>query len=235
MTSVVASFMSKTHSTPPARIASLRYHYPVASTVPALFLTAWFGAAQAAPSACSGHLPACIVAAARSQIGVTTRYDSSYARISYPGGDVPLDRGVCTDVVIRAYPKAGLDLQVLVHEDMQRARPSYPGLWSRNRTDANIDHRRVPNLAVFFSRHGKSIRVTRDRDAYQAGDVVIWRLPSGVPHIGIVSDRRSSSGVPLVIHNIGAGAAEEDSLFAFTITGHYRYFPNVTGARNPGQ
>jgi uncharacterized protein YijF (DUF1287 family) len=146
--------------------------------------------------------------------------------LTYPNGDVPLERGVCSDVVIRAYRQARVDLQVLVHEDMRKAYEAYPQLWHQAHTDASIDHRRVPNLAKFFSRHGEALAVTRDAASYHSGDIVTWQLPSGVPHVGIVSDRVSGSGIPLVIHNIGAGAAEEDALFAFKLTGHYRYFPS---------
>jgi uncharacterized protein YijF (DUF1287 family) len=163
----------------------------------------------------------CLVSAARAQIGVTLHYDGRYERLAYPGGDVPIGRGVCTDVLIRAYRALGIDLQKLVHEDMARAWETYPKLWGLTRPDRNIDHRRVPNLATFFSRHGSS-RAHRD---YQAGDLVTWRLPSGVPHIGIVSERRSERGRPLILHNIGSGAAEDDVLDTFEVTGHYRYFP----------
>ena len=190
------------------------------------------GLADGASPCRSGTLPACLVFAARTQVGITLRYDSSYARLSYPNGDVPLDRGVCSDVVIRAYRQAGVDLQVLVHEDMLRAWHAYPRIWRQPRTDTNIDHRRVPNLAAFFTRHGQVLPPARDLASFHPGDIVTWQLPSGVPHIGIVSDRRSASGTPLVIHNIGAGAAEEDALFAFKLTGHYRYVPDTR--RAPG-
>jgi uncharacterized protein YijF (DUF1287 family) len=163
------------------------------------------------------------VQAARAQIGVTVRYDSSYVKLPYPNGDVPLDRGVCSDVVIRAYRQAGVDLQALVHEDMLKAWGAYPRLWGLSRPDTNIDHRRVPNLVVFFSRHGEVLTRSREAAAFRAGDIVTWQLPSGVPHIGIVSDKVSRWGAPLVIHNIGAGAVEEDALFVFKLTGHYRY------------
>lgn len=168
---------------------------------------------------------ACLVDAARKQIGVTVHYDSGYRRIPYPNGDVSPERGVCTDVVVRAYRQLGIDLQVQVHEDMGRAWRAYPKNWGLTRRDSNIDHRRVPNLATFFSRHGKSLATGTDPRSYAPGDLVTWRLPSGVPHIGIVSDRRTRAGAPLVIHNIGRGTMEEDTLFAFTITGHYRYAP----------
>ena len=167
----------------------------------------------------------CLVEAARKQIGVTVLYDSGYRRIPYPNGDVPQDRGVCTDVLVRAYRQLGVDLQVRVHEDMSAAWSAYPKNWGLRRPDRNIDHRRVPNLGTFFTRKGKALPVTRSPRDYAPGDLVTWRLPSGVPHIGIVSDRKTAAGVPLVIHNIGAGTQEEDALFAFTVTGHYRYAP----------
>jgi uncharacterized protein len=158
------------------------------------------------------------------QIGVTVRYDPSYRLIAFPGGDVPIDRGVCTDVVIRAYRGIGVDLQSLVNRDMREHFSAYPRLWAAARPDPNIDHRRVPNLAVFFARHGERLAVTADARDYRAGDVVTWRLPSGLVHIGLVSDRQRD-GRPLIVHNIGAGAQLEDVLFAFAITGHYRYLP----------
>jgi uncharacterized protein YijF (DUF1287 family) len=166
-----------------------------------------------------------LVAAARAQIGVTIRYDSSYQRIAYPGGDVPRDRGVCTDVVIRAYRALGIDLQKLVHEDMRQAWQAYPHptKWGMKSTDTNIDHRRVPNLATFFLRHGTSLAVTARPADFRAGDIVTWQIPPNLPHIGIVSNEVSAAGVPLVIHNIGYGATVDDTLFAFPITGHYRY------------
>jgi len=166
-----------------------------------------------------------IVAAARAQIGVTTRYDSSYQRIAYPGGDVPADRGVCTDVVIRAYRRIGIDLQERVHKDMRVAWREYPhpAKWALKSADTNIDHRRVPNLDTFFRRHGLSIAPTNRPGDFHAGDIVVWQLPVGLPHIGIVSDQVSPAGTPLVIHNIASGVKMNDVLFAFTITGHYRY------------
>jgi len=167
----------------------------------------------------------CLVEAARKQIGVTIQYDSGYRRIPYPNGDVPQDRGVCTDVLVRAYRQLGVDLQVRVHEDMSAAFRAYPKNWGLSRPDSNIDHRRVPNLGTFFTRKGRALAVTRAGNDYAPGDVVTWRLPSGVPHIGIVSDRKTAAGVPLVIHNIGEGTQEEDSLFLYTLTGHYRYTP----------
>jgi uncharacterized protein len=168
----------------------------------------------------------CLTRAARTQVGVTVRYDSAYTRIAYPNGDVPLERGVCTDVIIRAYRAFGVDLQVLVHQDMKQAWSAYPNPWHAKATDASIDHRRVLNLATFFKRHGQAILERKDPKSFLAGDIVTWQLSPGVPHIGLVSDRRTDAGVPLIIHNIGNGAQEEDVLFAYTITGHFRYKPD---------
>ncbi len=170
--------------------------------------------------------PALLIRSARSQIGVTTRYDGSYQRLLYPGGDVPADRGVCTDVLIRAFRAMGLDLQVLVHEDIRANWQAYPKIWGLTKPDRNIDHRRVPNLAAFFSRKGSRLEVTRDPRVYAPGDIVTWRLPGNLPHIGLVSDAVARGAVPLIIHNIGAGTAEEDILFSFPVTGHFRYFPS---------
>lgn len=172
------------------------------------------------------RLPDDLVAGARSQVGVTVRYDGSYRRLRYPGGDVAVVEGVCSDVVVRAYRRVGIDLQVLVHDDMTRSWPEYPHLWGLPGPDANIDHRRVPNLATFFRRHGATLPTGRDPSLYGAGDVVTWRLPGGLPHIGIVSSEHSGTR-PLVVHNIGEGAREEDVLFAWTITGHFRYPPEL--------
>lgn len=165
---------------------------------------------------------ATLVAGAKKQVGVTRSYDPAYRRIAYPNGDVPMTTGVCTDVVIRAYRHAGVDLQRLVHEDMKRNFAAYPKNWGLRRPDPNIDHRRVPNLATFFRRHGKSLAVTRKGADYKPGDIVTWRLSAGVPHIGVVSDVRRGNRY-LVVHNIGAGTQLEDVLFAYTITGHYKY------------
>jgi uncharacterized protein len=151
-------------------------------------------------------------------------YDAAYERIAYPNGDVPAARGVCADEIVRAYRLLGIDLQKLVHEDMRRAFHVYPRRWGLKRPDSNIDHRRVPNLATFFARHGTSLTPTLEGDDYKPGDVVAWALADGRPHIGMVTERRSSDGKrPLVMHNIGAGPQIEDMLFGLTITGHYRY------------
>jgi hypothetical protein len=164
-----------------------------------------------------------LVAAALEQTRSSVVYDGSYRRIGYPGGDVPASVGVCTDVVIRAYRRIGVDLQVKVHEDMQRAFRAYPQLWGLTRPDSNIDHRRVPNLQTFFRRSGAALVVSREASAYHTGDLVTWLLPGNLPHIGIVTSERSSAGVPLVVHNIGRGPELEDILFGYPITGHYRY------------
>ncbi len=166
-----------------------------------------------------------LLQSAYAQIGTTIHYDPSYRTIAFPGGDVPLDRGVCSDVVIRAYRSVGIDLQLLVNQDMRRDFQAYPRLWGLSRPDPNIDHRRVPNLAVFFTRHGQKLPVSSEGRDYRPGDIVTWRLPSGQAHIGLVSDR-ASEGRPLMVHNIGAGTQIEDILFAFEITGHYRYLPS---------
>lgn len=151
-------------------------------------------------------------------------YDGSYRRIGYPGGDVPGDVGVCTDLVVRSYRAVGIDLQREVHEDMRADFSAYPTIWGLSRPDPNIDHRRVPNLRTFFARKGRSLAVTPDAAAYRAGDVVTWMLPGNLPHIGIVVDGLSAHGDrPLVAHNIGNGPEVEDMLFDYRITGHYRY------------
>jgi uncharacterized protein YijF (DUF1287 family) len=175
-----------------------------------------------------------LVTAARQQVGVTRVYDGSYRVLPYPGGDVPIERGVCTDVIVRAMRVArSLDLQALVHEDMRAHFQDYPSRrrWGLTRPDPNIDHRRVPNLMTFFERAGYARPVSAQPADYLPGDLVTWDLGGGIPHIGIVSDRRAATGTPLVIHNIGAGAREEDMLFRYVITGHYRPPPPTGVAR----
>lgn len=151
-------------------------------------------------------------------------YDPSYRVIDYPNGDVPANRGVCTDVVIRAYRKFGIDLQKEVHEDMKLNFNKYPKNWGLSRPDKNIDHRRVPNLMSFFSRHGIMQKITKNPEDYQPGDIVCWNLGKGLTHIGLVSRKKTSNGKRhLIIHNIGGGQVLEDCLFRHTIIGHYRY------------
>lgn len=151
-------------------------------------------------------------------------YDPGYFKISYPNGDIPASKGVCTDVIIRAYRKLGIDLQKEVHEDMKLNFEKYPRTWGLNKPDKNIDHRRVPNLMVFFERHGIVKPITGGPGDYQPGDIVCWNLGGAVTHIGIVVNRKSLDGKRFqVVHNIGGGQVMEDCLFNFKIIGHYRY------------
>jgi uncharacterized protein len=166
---------------------------------------------------CSGTLAASgleLAKAAEAQVGVTTVYDPAYVRLAYPGGDLPADRGVCSDVVVRAFRGIGVDLQVELHEDMKRHFDAYPRAWRLRKPDPNIDHRRVQNLMKFFERKGKALPAGA---RFAPGDVVAWRLPNRLYHIGIVTER------DLVVHNIGQGARVEDVLRAFEIIGHYRW------------
>ena len=152
------------------------------------------------------------------------KYDPGYFAIAYPNGDVPADKGVCTDVIIRAYRKLGIDLQKEVHEDMVRNFDKYPKLWGLKTTDKNIDHRRVPNLMTFFKRKGTWLPITSNADDYKPGDIVAWNLGGSITHIGIVVNRKTKHGTRnLIVHNIGAGQVLEDCLFKFKIIGHYRY------------
>ncbi|WP_407926695.1 DUF1287 domain-containing protein [Aquipseudomonas guryensis] len=167
--------------------------------------------------------PEQLISAARSQVGVTLSYDPVYRQLAYPGGDVPLATGVCTDVLIRALRAQGLDLQQAVHEDMRGHFAAYPQNWGLKRPDRNIDHRRVPNLMTWLRRQGLAKVISQQAADYQAGDIVTWDLGRGLTHIGIVSDRRTAQGVPLILHNIGRGTQEEDILFAFKVIGHYRF------------
>jgi uncharacterized protein YijF (DUF1287 family) len=184
-----------------------------------LWLAAFSGAAWAGDGAE-------IVEAARKQIGVTLSYDPAYSVLEYPGGDVPRERGVCTDVVIRAL-RDGLakDLQKLVHEDMKAHFGKYPKIWGLSKTDKNIDHRRVPNLMAFFGRKHIKLPVptAEDPSKFLPGDLITCTVPPHLPHIMIVSDKKNKDGLPLVIHNIGGGAREEDSLGDFPLTGHFRW------------
>jgi uncharacterized protein YijF (DUF1287 family) len=180
--------------------------------------------AQAQPVPWPGHGVVRLVAAAVAQTRHAVRYDGAYRRIPYPLGDVPSDTGVCTDVVIRAYRAVGIDLQQRVHEDMRGAFSAYPRAWGLTQPDANIDHRRVPNLQTFFRRRGTERTQSSNPSDYLPGDIVTWLLPGTLPHVGLVIDRRTADGVrPLVVHNIGRGPEIEDALFAFPITGHFRY------------
>jgi len=152
------------------------------------------------------------------------KYDPSYFKITYPNGDVPADKGVCTDVIIRAYRKMGIDLQKEVHEDMKAYFSKYPKIWGLSHPDKNIDHRRVPNLMTFFSRHGIIKKISQEASDYLPGDIVCWNLGGAVTHIGIVVNKKSADGKRyMFVHNIGAGQVVEDCLFNFTIIGHYQY------------
>jgi uncharacterized protein len=166
------------------------------------------------------------VAAAIERTHHTVRYDPAYVRIPYPGGDVPPDTGVCTDEIIRSYRAVGIDLQKEVHEDMVQNFSAYPRSWRwlLARPDSNIDHRRVPNLMVFFQRKGQALPISSRIEDYSPGDLVTWDLGGGVPHIGIVVDQKSpQTGRYMIVHNIGQGPKTEDVIFNWKITGHYRY------------
>ena len=151
-------------------------------------------------------------------------YDQSYFTIGYPNGDVPSGKGVCTDVVIRAYRKLGIDLQQKVHEDMKGNFSKYPQRWKLTRPDKNIDHRRVPNLMTFFSRFGEELSISQTAADYKPGDIVCWNLGGAITHIGVVVNKKNADGKRfLIVHNIGGGQVVEDVLFSYKIIGHYRY------------
>ncbi len=178
------------------------------------------------PFAHAGNLD--IVTAARAQIGITIHYDPAYRRLAFPGGDVPPEHGVCTDVVVRALRVArSIDLQQRLNEELGAHWDEYPhpAAWNLRRPDPNIDHRRVPNLMKYFERTGAALRISPVAADYLPGDIVAWNLGNGVLHIGILGDRMTAEGAPLVIHNIGAGAREEDILFSYAVIGHYRLPP----------
>jgi Uncharacterized protein conserved in bacteria len=152
------------------------------------------------------------------------QYDPAYFRIDYPNGDVPANKGVCTDVVIRAYRKLGIDLQKEIHEDMKANFDKYPKKWGLSKPDRNIDHRRVPNLMTFFSRHGTVKKISQDANDYKPGDIVCWDLGGGLTHIGIVVKKKSNDNQRhLIVHNIGGGQVVADCLFSYKIIGHYQY------------
>jgi uncharacterized protein YijF (DUF1287 family) len=170
-----------------------------------------------------------LIAAAVERTRHRVTYDGSYHRLAYPMGDVPANIGVCTDVVIRAYRAGlGIDLQQRVHEDMKQAFTKYPKIWGLSRPDPNIDQRRVPNLETFLKRHGETLPVTDNPEDYRPGDLVTWRLTgTGLPHIGIVTDRRAPiTGSRIIAHNIGRGPELSDMLFDYPISGHFRYLPD---------
>ncbi|MDH5558216.1 MAG: DUF1287 domain-containing protein [Alphaproteobacteria bacterium] len=185
-------------------------------------------AALAQQTQSAGGRPERLVVAAIDRTKHDVTYDGSYHRLAYPLGDVPANIGVCTDVVIRAYRAGlGIDLQQRVHEDMKRDFGKYPKIWGLSRPDPNIDHRRVPNLEIFLKRHGETLPITDNPEDYKPGDLVTWRLTgTGLPHIGIVTDRRAPiTGNPIIAHNIGRGPELGDMLFDYRISGHFRYLP----------
>jgi len=200
----------------------MRYRYAVASAALTLLLSA-----STPPQPERQQFLTRLSGAAIERTRHQVRYVADYVKIPYPGGDVPADTGVCADEVIRAYRMLGVDLQKEVHEDMVQNFSLYPRRWKwlALRPDANIDHRRVPNLRVFFARRGESLPVTRRAEDYQPGELVTWDLGGDVPHIGIVVDQKADRGrAYMLVHNIGRGPKMEDVLFNWKITGHYRYF-----------
>ena len=205
----------------------MRAHVNVVRVLMAIFAFGAITAAQNIAPASRAGFTRQLVAAAIERTHHSVRYVSEYVRIPYPGGDVPPDTGVCTDEIIRSYRAVGVDLQKEVHEDMLKNFSAYPNKrrWLLAHPDSNIDHRRVPNLQVFFERKGESLAISRRAEDYAPGDLVTWDLGRGVPHIGIVVDRKSAwTGRYLIVHNIGEGPKMEDVLFDWKITGHYRYF-----------
>ncbi|OVE82123.1 DUF1287 domain-containing protein [bacterium K02(2017)] len=165
-----------------------------------------------------------LVKAALERTTFNITYDPSYFSIPYPNGDVPKDKGVCTDVIIRAYRQLNIDLQKLVHQDMKNNFSLYPKIWRLLKPDSNIDHRRVPNLMVFFKRFGKTLEISKKAKDYLPGDIVTWDLGGGITHIGIVVDQKNKKQTRYkIVHNIGSGPQLEDVLFDWEITGHFRY------------
>lgn len=177
--------------------------------------------------ASAGSAADAVVSAAQERTLADVRYDPAYVSLKYPGGDVPANTGVCTDVVIRTFRNAfGFDFQKAIHEDMRANFSSYPKNWGLKRPDKNIDHRRVPNIERFLKRQGASLKITQNAEDYLPGDIVSWRLGGTLPHIGIVSAKKSEWGTPLIIHNIGSGPVEDDLLFNTKINGHFRFLPD---------
>ncbi len=187
------------------------------------------------PAAAEGErFGARLAGAALERTAHTVRYDPSYVALSYPMGDVPPDRGVCADVVVRALRVLGVDLQALVHEDMKSDFDSYPDHWGLARPDSNIDHRRVPNLATFFTRKGARLAPSENPADYLPGDIVVWNLRGEkgfLPHIGVVTGETGPSGRPMVVHNIGNGPKQEDVLFEWRVTGRYRLTAQMFAGR----
>jgi uncharacterized protein YijF (DUF1287 family) len=203
--------------------AALLPHAIISAVMPVVL----FAATQSTTDVDRAAFTRKLVSAAIERTTHHVRYDPAYVRIPYPNGDVPADTGVCTDEIIRIYRAVGVDLQKEVHEDIQANFWSYPNhvRWMLSHTDTNIDHRRVPNLMVFFSRKGEKLASTTNAADYAPGDLVTWDLGGNVPHIGMVVDRKAAaSSRYMIVHNIGAGPKLEDVLFSWKIVGHYRYF-----------
>ncbi|MBI3566103.1 MAG: DUF1287 domain-containing protein [Elusimicrobia bacterium] len=210
--------------------SAARRSYPNASA----FIAAWLKAYRpgSAPPDADAASARRLAEAALAQTRTKVVYDPAYFKLAYPGGDPPADRGVCTDVVVRAYRALGVDLQVAVHEDMAARFDAYPDLWKRGRPDANIDHRRVPNLMVFLARRGAALPLSTRPDDYRAGEVVAYDLGGGVTHVAVVSERRSADGKrPLIVHNIGEGPKLEDALLSWRVIGRFRYYGPPRPAR----
>ena len=181
---------------------------------------------QASTALAATEVSSKLVIGAKERLSHSVTYDGRYLRIDYPNGDVPSDIGVCTDVVIRAYRSLSIDLQQLVHEDMKANFEQYPSkrIWGLSRPDTNIDHRRVPNMQVFFERNGLSLPLSTKKEDFLPGDIVTWMLPSNLPHIGIVVDEKSTrTRNHMIVHNIGRGPKLDDILFSYEMTGHYRF------------
>ncbi|MGB0906790.1 MAG: DUF1287 domain-containing protein [Maricaulaceae bacterium] len=192
-----------------------------------VFLGLFIVLAQAPAAFASSASAEAVVFAAQQRTLADVRYDPKYVTLAYPGGDVSSDTGVCTDVIIRTYRNAfDFDFQKAVHEDMRANFKSYPNHWGLKRADKNIDHRRVPNLETYLKRQGAAVPITKNPEDYKPGDIVSWRLGGRLPHIGIVSNKKSEWGTPLIIHNIGAGPVEDDLLFNTDINGHFRFMPS---------
>lgn len=164
--------------------------------------------------------------AAISIIDPSIAYDPTYYKLTYPNGDIPSNKGVCTDVIIRSYRKLGIDLQKKVHEDMVKNFSIYPKKWGLKKPDTNIDHRRVPNLEVFFTRSGKKLKISQNKNDYKTGEIITWMINGKLPHIGIITHKKSSNGNPLIVHNVGGGQVLEDCLFNYAIVGHFKYTGN---------
>ncbi|XER19277.1 DUF1287 domain-containing protein [Fretibacter rubidus] len=172
--------------------------------------------------------PETLVDTAQARTELSVRYDPAYLRLDYPGGDVPADTGVCTDVIIRSYRTAyGFDFQKAVHVDMRRDFDAYPNHWGLKRADKNIDHRRVPNLEAYLTRQGAKLARSKKPADFLPGDIVTWRVGGRLPHIGIVTDKTAPDGTPLIVHNIGAGPVEDNILFAYPMTAHFRFHPDA--------